>query len=384
MPQINRYQQVKKITLISVIVNFLLGLSKLVGGFLFNSHALVADGIHSFSDLLTDGMVLFASKYGSLDADKNHPYGHQRIETAATVFLAILLILAGAGISWDAMDYILNANFDQPDWLSLPVIIGSILANELLFHYTHFIGRRIQSDLLIANAWHHRSDAASSLIVLAGVIGSLAGFFYFDGIAAIIVGLFIIKMGWNYGWSSIKELVDTAVDPDTLVQIKHIINEVNGVDKIHQLRSRLMGGDIFIDVHILVAPRISVSEGHYIAQHVHQNLMNYIPRVKDVTVHVDPEDDEIVCPSMHLPNRSELKKQFLTELSDVYPELIFWTLHYQDGKIIIDLVFSNKFTQWQDLDKHLQKILKSYPYIDHFRLLSQQQVLSSNDFTISL
>lgn len=375
MPPSHRYRQVRKITLISALVNFLLGLAKLIGGFLFHSHALVADGVHSFSDLLTDAMVLFASKYGSLDADKNHPYGHQRIETAATLFLAMLLVLAGAGIAWDAWSAILRASAVRPDWLSLPIIIGSIVANELLFQYSHFIGKRIHSDLLIANAWHHRSDAASSLVVLLGVIGSLAGFFYLDGIAAIIVGLLIIKMGWTYGWNSVKELVDTAVDPDILNEIKQVISQVNGVDKIHQLRSRLMGGDIFIDVHILVAPRISVSEGHYIAQRVHRALVSKIPRIKDVTVHVDPEDDEIVCPSVHLPNRAELEQQFLTELSLTFPELAYWTLHYQEGKMIIDLVFAKAFNRWQELEQHLQKILAAYVDIAQFRLLSQQRAV---------
>lgn len=365
----DRYRQAKRITLISVFVNFLLGLVKIIGGFLFHSHALIADGFHSFSDLLTDAMVLFASKYGSLDADKNHPYGHQRIETAATLFLAMLLILAGAGIAWDAIEELLKADAVKPGWLALPIILLSIFANEALFHYTHHVGKRIQSELLITNAWHHRSDAASSIVVLIGVIGGLWGWLYLDAIAAIIVGLLIIKMGWDYAWNSVKELVDTAAEPQMLQQIKQIIESINGVDRMHQLRTRLMGGDVFIDVHILVSPRISVSEGHYIAQHVHQALVHQIDRVKDVTVHVDPEDDEINCPSMHLPNRKEIINRLSIELAEFMNEIDTFTLHYLDGKLLIDLILKKDFKNQDALQNKLQTLVSKHKDIDAFQIL---------------
>jgi len=226
MTQHYRYSQAKKVTLIGAIVNALLGLIKLIGGALFHSHALVADGAHSFSDLFTDVLVLFASKYGSLDADDTHPYGHQRIETAATLFLSLLLIVAGSGIAWDSIDELIKSEQTMPNWWSIPVICISILANEILFHYTRYIGKRINSQLILANAWHHRSDAASSLVVLAGLIGSLAGYIYLDAVAAVIVGIMIIKMGWDYGWNSVKELVDTAVEPELLTQIEQVIQNI--------------------------------------------------------------------------------------------------------------------------------------------------------------
>ncbi len=221
----------------------------------------------------------------------------------------------------------------MPGWLSLPIICISIVANEMLFHYTRHVGKRIKSQLLIANAWHHRSDAASSIVVLLGLAGSLAGFIYLDAIAATLVGLLIIKMGWSYGWNSVKELVDTAVDQPLLGQIEQVIQSINGVQKIHQLRSRFMGSDVLIDVHILVSPKISVSEGHYIAQHVHNALVEQIASVKDVIVHVDPEDDEITSPSLYLPSRKVLQEQLLNEVHIDFPQIIFWNLHYLDGKI---------------------------------------------------
>lgn len=306
----DRYWQAKKVTLIGAFINALLGVVKMVGGFLYHSHALIADGVHSISDLITDVMVVFASKYGSVSADDSHPYGHQRIETAATLLLSLLLILAGCGIAWDALDELLKSDHTMPNWLSIPIVCFSIIANEALFHYTRHVGKKISSQLITANAWHHRSDAASSIVVLIGLIGSLAGLVYLDAIAAVIVSLMIIKMGWSYGWNSVKELVDTAVDAELFSQIERVIQSIDGVKRIHQLRSRFMGSDVLIDVHILVSPKISVSEGHYIAQHVHHTLVKEIDCVKDVIVHVDPEDDEISCPSLHLPNRAILQEIF--------------------------------------------------------------------------
>lgn len=377
MTQHDRYWQAKKVTLIGAVVNALLGLIKLIGGFLYHSHALVADGVHSFSDLFTDIMVLFASKYGSLDADDTHPYGHQRIETAATLLLSLFLILAGSGIAWDALDELIHSTVTMPDWLSLPVICVSIVANEILFHYTHHIGQRIKSQLITANAWHHRSDAASSIVVLLGLIGSLSGFVYLDAVAAIIVGIMIIKMGWNYGWNSVKELVDTAVEPELLMQIEQVIQNIDGVQKIHQLRSRFMGNDVLIDVHIMVSPKISVSEGHYIAQNVQNALIEQIDSVKDVIVHVDPEDDEITAPSLDLPSRKILEEQLLNEIRIDFPQILFLNLHYLDGKIDIDMVCSDDFIHWQELHRRVILALKVQTDIGEVRLLSLQEIMPS-------
>jgi cation diffusion facilitator family transporter len=375
MIQQDRYWQAKKVTLIGALFNAFLGVLKLIGGFLFHSHALIADGVHSFSDLITDILVLFASKYGSLDADESHPYGHQRIETAATLFLSLILSLAGFGIAWDALDELIHATTTIPGWLSLPVICISIIVNEALFHYTYHIGKKINSSLIIANAWHHRSDAASSLVVLIGIIASLAGYSYFDALAAVIVGLLIIKMGWDLGWNSVKELVDTAVDPELLTQIEEVIQTIHGVEKIHQLRSRSMGNDVLIDVHIMVSPKISVSEGHYIAQHVHQALSTQIPRVKDVIVHVDHEDDELSSPSLHLPSRKVLQEQLLNEVHIDFPQILFWNVHYLDGSISIDIACSEGFTQWEVLHKRVLLALELQTNIKKIRLFSLHEVV---------
>ncbi len=339
-----RYLTAKRITLIGAAVNAALGLIKLMGGLLFHSHALAADGLHSFADLITDSMVLLAAKYSNQRADERHPYGYQRIETAATFFLALLLILTGIGIGWESTSLLINPPDNKPQIWALPIALVSVLANEGLFYTTRTVGARINSSLLVANAWHHRSDSASSFVVLVSLLSSLAGLHYSDAIAALIVGLLIVQMGVSYAWNSIKELVDTAIDPLQLAEIGQSIQRIDGVIKIHQLRSRMMGPDIFIDVHIQVSPFISVSEGHFIAQHVHYQLMKQVPTIKDVTVHVDPEDDEINPPSLHLPNRATLERQLLEPWREQFPALQSWTIHYLTGTITLDL-FASHWTE---------------------------------------
>lgn len=356
MNQNERYLAAKQVTIVGAIVNCLLGVIKSFGGLLFNSQALLADGIHSFADLFSDAMVLIASKYGSQEADKAHPYGHQRIETAATLLLSLFLILAGAGIAWDAIYEVIFEQSDAPGWLALLIALVSIGANEILFHYTKHVGERIQSELIIANAWHHRSDALSSIVVAIGLLASMAGFYYCDAIAAIIVAAFIIKMGWRYGWNSVRELIDTAVAPEIVSRIERAIQEVPGVIKLHQLRTRTMGSDIYIDVHIQVEPKISVSEGHFIAQHVSFAIYNKIDDVKDITVHVDPEDDEVVQPSFKLPDRQTIDKLFMNTWRKSYPAFRHATIHYLDGALEIEVAFSEKvpLSLQADIDEVMQ------------------------------
>ena len=368
MNQTERYHQAKKVTLWGAFINALLAIIKCVGGFFFHSQALIADGIHSLSDLLSDSLVLMASKYGSQEADASHPYGHQRIETAATLFLALLLIVAGIGIAWDAVRHIILKDVLTPEIYAVPIAVISILANEILFHYTKYIGIKIQSELITANAWHHRSDAASSVIVLLGLLGGLFGFQYVDSIAAIVVGGMILKMGIDYGWNSTKELVDTAVESQQLKTMEKIIKDVNGVVRIHQLRSRMMGGDIYVDVHILVAPKISVSEGHFIAQKVHHRLMSQIDPIKDVTVHVDPEDDEEVSPSLHLPERAEIEETLIHQWQIAHPEITSWTIHYLDGKIEIVLLCDHATIQEHELKSTIQNALNTTDHIRFVRI----------------
>ncbi len=337
----NRAAVAKKVTLVGAGFNLFLAIIKVLFGWLGRSHALIADGIHSLSDLLTDALVLLASHFGSRKADIDHPYGHQRIETAATLFLALLLILAGLGIAFDAAVHLFEHAKQMPKFYVLIIAVISILANEGLYHYTLSAGKKIQSNLLIANAWHHRSDALSSIVVLIGIIGALVGYYYLDSVAAIIVGFMIVKMGGSLGWSSVRELVDTGVPVETLNEIRACILSVPGVVMVHELRTRCMAEEILVDAHILVKPRLSVSEGHYISSKVHEKLIKTFTKLVDVTIHVDPENDEVAPLSRNLPPRSEITAIIRSHLLNyAYVDAIADVrLHYLEGKIFVEIIF---------------------------------------------
>lgn len=227
-----------------------------------------------------------------------------------------------------------------PQVYTLVIAIFSVVANEIIFRMTLSKAKLLQHQLLEANAWHHRSDAASSLVVVVGIAGSLAGFVYLDTLAALIVGVLIIKMGFELALSSMRELVDTGLDPLTLNAIKNEIIEIPGVRALHQLRTRSMAGNIFLDVHILVNSKLSVSEGHYIATQVETMLLRQFKSIIDVTVHVDPENDETSLPSQHLPSRDGLEKILESRWQTLkgYPAISALNIHYLNGKLIVEVV----------------------------------------------
>lgn len=352
----------KQITLIGASINSLQGFIKILGGLWFNSHALIADGIHSFSDLLTDVMVLFGAHYGNQAADESHPYGHQRIETITTLFLSLLLIFAGLGIGVHVYnEWSKPGEISSPTYGALIIACLSILSNELIFYFTLRVGHHIHSELIKANAWHHRADSASALVVAIGIMGSMLGYDYLDATAAFIVIMLIIKMGVEYAWNSTKELIDTAPHPALIREIEQIITLVPGVNKIHQLRTRSMGSRILVDVHILVFPYLTVSEGHFIAQHVHHDLIKKLPLIQDVTVHVDPEDDELYTPSLHLPNRKTIEQTWLIPLQKQFPVIQTWALHYLAGQLSIDLYLAASEKSYAPLYTHCQTLFDALP-----------------------
>ncbi|MFZ9034836.1 MAG: cation diffusion facilitator family transporter [Francisellaceae bacterium] len=304
----NRYHVARKVTLIGMIVNTALAILKVIIGIVGHSPALFADGIHSFSDLISDVMVLFAAKHANKGADNDHPYGHERIETLATLVLSVVLVVVGIAIAWHAVDNWLAGEAKTPDQFTLYAALISIFANEWLFRYTLHVGNRIESDLIRANAWHHRSDMLSSAIVLFGILGAIIGFGWMDALAAIIVAYLIIKMGARWGYRSLNELIDEGVDEATLSEIDRLINAVEGVRRYHCLRTRKMAGKIMLDVHILVDRSISASEGHYIAEKVRSVIVHHIENMKDITVHVDVVEhpEEISALEKLPPSRAEI------------------------------------------------------------------------------
>ncbi len=339
-PSHSSYPEARRATLVGGVINLLLSILKVVVGTLGQSQALVADGIHSLSDLISDVMVLYAAKHGGMEADEAHPYGHGRIETAITVAVGVLLIAVAIGISLDAINRLFHPEqLTQPGVIVLVAAVISILSKEGLYHYTLRIANRIRSNLLRANAWHHRSDALSSIVVLVGVAGTMAGLGYLDAIAAVGVSLMVAKAGGELAWESIQELIDTGLEEEEINSIQQLIQNIEGVRAMHRLRTRRMGARVLVDVHILVDPRLSVSEGHHIADRVESRLYKEVEHISDVTIHIDPENDEKVTPCRSLPMRSELLKR-LEGCWEKIPEsrlIEDVTLHYLDGELELEL-----------------------------------------------
>lgn len=335
-----RARKTRSVALVSAAVNLLLSVAQIVIGVIANSAALIADGIHAASDLLSDGLVWVAARQAAAAPDADHPYGHGRFETAATLGLGILLALVGAGIVWNGIERLLDSERPIPGQLALLVAAIGILAKEGLYRYTVAVAERLQSQMLRANAWHHRSDAISSVVVLIGVAAAVLGFGYMDALAAIVVGLMVAKIGWDLGWGAMTELVDTALDHDQVEKGQRVIMAIDGVRSVHMLRTRRHGAEASADVHVQVAPRLSVSEGHMISQAVEDRMIEQVDAITDVTVHIDPEDDEEAPRCAGLPLRGEA----LAALAAVWqpvpeaPVQRETRLHYLAGGIDVELI----------------------------------------------
>lgn len=337
----DRVRVTQRVTVVGAVVNVVLAVAKVLFGWLGHSAALIADGIHSLSDLLSDVMVWFAASHGGRGADEEHPYGHARVETLATAGLGLLLILVAAGIAWDAATRLFAPErLMIPGMLALVVAIVSILAKEALYHYTARAAKRLRSKMLRANAWHHRSDAISSVVVVIGVAGTMAGLPYLDAVAAVLVGVMVGKIGWDLAASALRELIDTGLESDRLRAIRAAIARVEGVQDLHMLRTRRMGHDALADVHILVGPKVSVSEGHQIAEEVRRRLIQDIEELTDVTVHIDPEDDETSPTCVGLPPRAEVLRRLkaVWQGEAAAERIADINLHYLGGQVDVEVI----------------------------------------------
>ena len=370
-----RKQQTNRITWWGVAVNLFLAVIKTAGGLIGQSQALLADGIHSISDLASDGMVLLAAKHAGEEADEDHPYGHGRFETVVTVILGIFLIIVAGGIAYDAVIRLQHPeDIKVPATFTLAIAVISILANEGLFHATKAVAHKIRSPMLEANAWHHRSDAVSSIVVLIGISAAFFGYPLVDAVAAILVALMISKIGLDLSKQGMEELVDTALDAETVEKVREAILSIDDVRHMHMLRSRRMGHNALIDVHIQVSPRLSVSEGHHIAETVEKTIIDKFEEINDVTVHIDPENDEQAARCKDLPLRTEV----LSELNkawanhEVLKNIDDVTLHYLDGRVSVDasLPMSHlpDFDKAAALQEEFTKANEQIPYIGDCQL----------------
>jgi cation diffusion facilitator family transporter len=337
----DEYRVKRRVTLVCAALNLLLAGLKLFLGVVGQSQALVADGIHSLSDLASDAMVLVAIRFARDDADEEHPYGHARFETVATMILGLLLLLVAGGIVMDAAGRIAHPELlSKPGFLALSGAAVSIVVNEWMFWYNVRAARQLKSDLMRANAWHHRSDAISSIIVLIGIAGSMAGYPALDAVGAIGVSLLIGKIGWDLGWAGVRELVDTGATTEQLDEMGNTIRGVDGVEAFHDLRTRRMGQKLLVEVHVLVASQVTVSEGHMIGDRVHAELMRKYEYVSEVLVHVDPEDDETDRNKTILPGREEMLQRLERRWQEIgiEPPVERVNFHYLKGVIDVEIL----------------------------------------------
>jgi len=280
---------IKSVTNLSIVINIILTAAKMVIGFLAGSMAVVSDGIHSLSDMVTDVAVIFGVQLGSKEPDSEHPYGHGRIETFAGSFVAVALVIVGIGMICYAVVGVAKGNIIVPTAGMFIVTITSIISKEWLYQITKKVAVRTHSSATYANAWHHRSDAFSSVAVLIGIVALKFGFKYGDQIAAIVVGLMIIWVGVSVVRDCLHELIEGSVDTEVVEHIQNIIKTNSQVRQWHKLRTRTVGRELFLDMHILVDPDLSIAAAHEIAESLEKAMHEQMTRPVNITVHVEPD-----------------------------------------------------------------------------------------------
>ncbi len=358
----------QRATWVSVMVNLVMTIAQLVIGWVAHSQSLVAHGLHSFSDLLSDFLVIYASRQSAHPADAAHPYGHARIETAATLILGVSLTLIGGGILWESGMRLQHIEaLPAVEFSALWVAIATVVSKEGLYRYLIRVAERLRSQLLIANALHTRADAASALVVVVGIGGALLGWSFLDLLAAALMGFMILRMGVGLAWGAIKELIDTGLDERQVTSIRDCLLATPGVRGLHQLRTRRMAHQALVDAHVQVDSRISVSEGHRIAESARARVLREHPEVLDVLVHIDPEDDMAPdAASFRLPGRDVLLQELQPILAGLpTPEKI--VLHYLNGQVEVEVFLSHAiFENGEELrraEAALSDRLKAHPLI---------------------
>ncbi|MCL1861527.1 MAG: cation diffusion facilitator family transporter [Proteobacteria bacterium] len=335
-----RARSIRNVTLVGVFINSVLTIGQIIVGLFANAFSLVADAMHTLSDLAADFMVLAAGQQGANPADLDHPYGHGRIETVATLVLGISLVAVGIGFLW-ASGMRLQTMGSQPPLhpVALVMALVALVGKEILFRYTLAGGRRLKSPMLEANAWHARSDAASTLVVAIGIGGSLAGYPFLEPLAAAVVGFIILRIGVLQSWHAVRELIDTGLPNEELVRLRQTISDTPGVAGLHELRTRRMAHRVLCDAHVQVDSRITVSEGHYISESVLLAVRQAHSEIGEVLVHVDTENDDteqlFAERAERLPDRAAVLADLATLIGEHLP-LQRLQLHYLDGRVEIE------------------------------------------------
>jgi cation diffusion facilitator family transporter len=352
-PSAEKHQVARRTTWVSIVLNAILMALQVIIGVFAHSQALVADGIHSLADLVSDFVVLFANRHSGAKPDADHNYGHSRYETVASLFLGGLLISVGVGMLWRAGTRLANlGDIPAVHVSALAVAVLVLVSKEGLFRYMLREAQRVRSAMLIANAWHARSDAASSLVVALGIVGSLAGVRLLDPIAAAIVGFMVARMGWTFGWDALQDLSDRALDEASAADVRALLMATPGVRDVHELRSRKMGDLALIDAHILVDPMISVSEGHYIAESARARVLTD-NRVLDALIHVDPENDAVARPPVNLPPRERIVANVEAALAAHGAKPLAVNLHYLSTGLDVEVTLQPRTGDVRETDAQL-------------------------------
>lgn len=290
----DEFQRVaNKVSFVTIIGNILLSVMKLIVGFVAHSNAMISDAIHSASDVFSTFVVIIGIKLASKKADKEHPYGHERLECVAAIVLSMVLFITGLGIGATALKNITSGDYNNiavPGILALIAAIISIISKEAMYWYTRYNAKRIDSSALMADAWHHRSDAFSSIGALIGIAGARLGFPIMDSIASLIIFVFIIKAAYDIFKDAIDKMVDHACDDDTVNQIRECVMKHEDVLGIDMLQTRIFGNKIYVDLEIATDGSYTLSKAHTIAESVHDDIEKSFPKVKHIMVHVNPAD----------------------------------------------------------------------------------------------
>lgn len=284
----NRYREGKRIAYWGIAANGLLAIMKITAGIMVNSHALTADGFHSISDIVSTVVVLIAINVSRKPPDASHHYGHGQAEPIAAKLLGIILMFTGTLLAVNTVRDIFQSQVQIPGLTGFWIAIFSIFLKEIMFRFTRRAGEKTNNQALIADAWHHRSDAITSVAAAAGIMGSYLGYPVLDPVAGIVVAVMIVKMGWDITRNAIRSLMITSPSQQQLEEINEITEMVNGVIEVGELRAHHSGSDLYIDLKIKVDYRISVLEGHQIATEVKDRLIKEFVETEEVMVHVEP------------------------------------------------------------------------------------------------
>ncbi len=363
-----------RVTLVGMWLDLLLAVGKIAGGVVTQSFALITDGIHSLTDAVTDIFVLLVARVAHAEPDEEHPWGHGRFETLGTIGMGVVFFTTAGILIYDSYQRLSDSTpLPVPAAAGIAVALISIAAKEWIYHYTMRVALRLNSSLLKANAWHSRTDAISSIAVLVGIVAAQQGYVWMDTVAAMFVALIIARIGWELCADSLRELVDTAVPTERRQQLENCVMSVEGIHGVTRLRSRQSGGKLILELHLLVDPRISVSEGHQLGESVSRALTGRFSDVGDVIVHIDPEplDDAGLHPSSQyqLPERSQVLANIRRHWQGLLAEeeMNSVSLHYLENGIEVELLVNHHEFNEQ-LAGRLRDAIRSFTHITSLKI----------------